>query len=79
MIDNKLTKFLSTYVVVKHEEALLGLVVLIGDDVEVEVGRGCRLFPCSNVQDQLSNKVLGPVLGSVSKNVLEELLFELRR
>lgn len=64
-----------THVVVKHEEALLGFVVLIGNDIEVKVRRGRRLFSCSNVQDQLGNKVLGPVLSSVVKDVLVELLF----
>lgn len=67
-----------THVVVKHEEALLGFVVLIGDDIEVKVRRGRRLFSCSNVQDQLSNKILGPILSSVRKDVLVELLFVCR-
>lgn len=67
-----------THVVVKHEEALLGFVVLIGNDIEVKVRRRRRLFSCSNVQDQLGDKVLGPVLSSVVKYMLVELLFVCR-
>lgn len=67
-----------THVVVKHEKALLGFVVLIGDNREVKVRRRRRLFSCSNVQGQLGDKVLGPVLSSVRKDVLVELLFVCR-
>ena len=64
----------ATYIVIKHEEALLGHAVAIGDSVDIKVRRWSRLIPSSDVKCQLGNKVLGPELGSVADHMLVELL-----
>jgi hypothetical protein len=67
-----------TYIVVKHQETLLGNAVSVCGETQVEVRGWCRLIPGANVQDQFRDKVFGPVLCSVTQDMLVELLLQVK-
>ena len=64
----------SAYIVIKHEKALLGTLVLLRDNNMIQVRRGCGLIPGPGVQEELLNKALCPKLGCMLNNVFMELL-----